>query len=228
MPHYTGPLALIAALALSPAPAMAQKGKAAAANKKLYCWNQDGQRVCADALPAHLAGAAREEINARSGLRTGEVQRAMTPEERAARAEEEARLKVEALAEETRRRTEQALLVTFQDEDDLRRVFTERVTLVDNSIQTARYNVASLREGLVTLLRTAAERELSGKPVPDKLATDIRRRHAQLLYHQQLQRSFERQRTSLDEEIETTLQRFRALRATPAGRGNAAPVAPAP
>lgn len=219
MPHYTGPLALIAALALSPVPAQAQKGKApAATDKKLYCWDEGGQRVCADALPAHAVGAAREEINASSGMRTAEVQRALTPEERAAQAEEEARQRVEALAEETRRRTEKALLVTFQNEDDLRRVFSERVTLVENSIQTARYNVASLREGLVTLLRTAAERELAGKPVPEKLAGDIRQRHTQLLYHQLLQRSFERQRASLDEEIETTLERYRALKSAPPGR----------
>lgn len=224
MPHYTGPMALIAALALSPVPAMAQKGAAQAGGKKLYCWDEAGQRVCADTLPAHLAGVAREEISARSGMRTAEVQRALTDEERAALAEEEARQRSQALAEETRRRTEQALLVTFQDEDDLRRVFNDRVTLVDNSVQTARYNVASLRDGLVTLLRTAAERELSGKPVAEKLAADIRQRHTQLLYHQLLQRSFERQRTSLDEEIETTLQRYRALKSAPAGR-SAAPQA---
>ncbi len=216
MPNQTGPLALIAALALLPGAAHAQ---AQAGSKKLYCWDEDGRRVCADTLPAHAVGAAREEISARSGMRTAEVQRALTPEERAAAAEEEARARMEAMAEESRRRTEQAMLTTFQNEDELRRVFAERVTLVDNSIDTARYNVASLREGLVTLLRTAAERELSGKPVPEKLAGDIRQRHTQLLYHQLLQRSFERQRASLDEEIESTLARFRALKSGDTGTG---------
>ena len=105
------------------------------------------------------------------------------------------------------------MLTSFQSEDELRRVFAERINLVDNSINTARYNVASLREGLVTLLRTAGERELAGKPVPDKLSGDIRVRHAQLLYHTALEASFERQRAELDVEIEQILQRYRELKA---------------
>ncbi|MBD9369865.1 hypothetical protein [Xanthomonas sp. XNM01] len=214
----------IALLALSVLPAGAQQRKAPpTANKKLYCWDQNGQRVCADALPAEAMQGAREEISVRSGLRTAEVQRALTDEERAAQAEEEALRRTEALAAETRRQTDQAMLASFDDEDELKRVFAERITLVDNSIATARYNVASLREGLVTLLRTAGERELGGKPVPDKLAGDIRQRHQQLLYHKHLQRSFETQRASLDQEIDDTLQRYRELRAPRTGAATQAP-----
>ncbi len=221
-------LGLLAAGILLPAAALAQANKDATP-KKLYCWNENGQRKCADSLPPEAMAAAREEINVRSGMRTGEVQRALTDEERAAQAEEEAKRKTEALAAETRRRTDQAMLTSFQTEDELRRVFAERVNLVDNSINTARYNVASLREGLVTLLRTAGERELSGKPVPDKLAGDIRVRHAQLLYHTALQASFERQRAELDVEIEQIMQRYRDLKASDApGARVALDLPPAP
>ncbi len=221
-------LGLLAAGILLPAAALAQANKDAAP-KKLYCWNENGQRKCADSLPPEAMAAAREEINVRSGMRTGEVQRALTDEERAAQAEEEAKRKTEALAAETRRRTDQAMLTSFQTEEELRRVFAERVNLVDNSINTARYNVASLREGLVTLLRTAGERELSGKPVPDKLAGDIRVRHAQLLYHTALQASFERQRAELDVEIEQIMQRYRDLKASDApGARVALDLPPAP
>lgn len=221
-------LGLLAAGILLPTAALAQANKDAAP-KKLYCWNENGQRKCADSLPPEAMAAAREEINVRSGMRTGEVQRALTDEERAAQAEEEAKRKTEALAAETRRRTDQAMLTSFQTEDELRRVFAERVNLVDNSINTARYNVASLREGLVTLLRTAGERELSGKPVPDKLAGDIRVRHAQLLYHTALQASFERQRAELDVEIEQIMQRYRELKASDApGARVALDLPPAP
>ncbi|GAB3511956.1 hypothetical protein [Pseudoxanthomonas daejeonensis] len=212
--HRTLRVLLAAGLVL-PALALAQ-GKKDEAPKKLYCWNENGQRKCADSLPPEAMAAAREEISIRSGMRTGEVQRAMTGEERAAQAEEEAKRKTEALAAETRRRTDQAMLTSFQSEDELRRVFSERINLVDNSINTARYNVTSLREGLVTLLRSAGERELAEKPVPEKLATDIRVRHAQLLYHSALQSSFERQRAELDVEIEDILQRYRQLKASDA------------
>ena len=185
-------VALAAGLAL-PVAAQDKSG----AGKKLYCWTQNGQRTCADSLPPEAMAAAREEISVSSGMRTGEVQRALTDEERAAQAEAEALRRTEAAAAETRRRTDQAMLTSFQTEDELRRVFTERV-------------------GLVTLLRVAGERELSGKPVPEKTATDIRVRHAQLRYHAALERSFERQRAELDVEIEDILQRFRVLKANDA------------
>jgi hypothetical protein len=222
-------LALLAVGLVLPAlPAAAQEEKES--SKKLYCWTENGQRKCADSLPPEAMAAAREEISVSSGMRTGEVQRALTEEERAAQAAAEAQRRSEALAEETRRRTEQALLTSFQSEDELRRVFAERVNLVDNSIQTARFNVTSLREGLVTLLRTAGERELGGKPVPDKLAGDIRTRHSQLLYHTALQASFERQRAELDVEIDEILLRYRELKAgdVPGGRTAAIDLPPAP
>ncbi|WP_081760074.1 hypothetical protein [Pseudoxanthomonas suwonensis] len=211
-------VALLAAVAL---PAAAQDKNA---KKKLYCWDQDGKRICADSLPPEALGVAREEISSGSGMmRTAEVQRALTDAERAAQAEEEAVRRTEAAAAETRRLTDQAMLTSFQTEDELRRVFAERVNLVDNSIATTRYNVTSLREGLVTLLRTAGERELSGKPVPDKVANDIRARHAQLRYNTVLQASYERQRAELDSEIEQTLQRYRELKGiAPAAEATAA------
>ena len=207
-------LAIPALLAM--APAAAQKAGGDAAKKKLYCWDQNGTRMCSDTLPQDAVNRARDEINAANGNRTAEVQRALTDDERAQRALDAAQQQADAAAADTRRRTEQAMLTSYQSEDELRRVFTERVGLVDNAIATARYNVVSLREGLVTLLRVAGERELSGKPVPEKTATDIRVRHAQLRYHAALERSFERQRAELDVEIEDILQRFRVLKANDA------------
>ena len=58
--------------------------------------------------------------------------------------------------------------MSYQSEDDLRRVFNERTSIVDNSIRTARYNVTSLREGLdetLTVLRLG---------VPPTLARTLR------------------------------------------------------
>ncbi|MFT4256523.1 MAG: hypothetical protein QM599_06150 [Pseudoxanthomonas sp.] len=195
-------------------PASAQKSP----EKKLYCWEEKGSRVCSDALPAEAAGRAREEFSVKSGLRTGEVQRALTDEERAAAAEEAQQQAADAAAVETRRRTEQAMLASYTSEDDLRRVFSERASLVGNNIETARYNVASLRETLVSLLDTAAARELSGKPVPPDLAANIKSRHAQLQRQLRMQADFEQQRTELDGEIEETLRRYRELKGAAAAR----------
>lgn len=213
------PLLLLLLGAAVSSPAMAQKADAPA--KKLYCWNENGQRVCSDALPAEAVNRAREEINAKSGMRTAEVARAMSEEERAQAASDEQQRQVDQAAADTRRRTEQAMLMSYQSEDELRRVFNERTGIVDNSIRTARYNVTSLREGLVSMLQTAGDRELDGKPVAPAMAENIRNRHRELLRQRQLQASFERQRAELDVEIAEITRRYRELKGI-----EAAPAAP--
>ena len=204
---------LAASLALSPL-AMAQDK--AAPVKKLYCWNENGQRICSDALPADAVNRARDEINAKSGMRTAEIGRALTDEERTQAAEDAAQQKVDQAAADTRRRTDQAMLASYQTEDALNRVFKERINIVDNSIRTARYNVTSLREGLVSLLQTAGDLELSGRPINAELADSIDKRHQELVRQRQLQANFENQRRELDVEIADIMRRYRELKATPA------------
>ncbi len=210
MRHTSTLLLLGLGLGMGCNPAHAQQKEAAA--KKLYCWDDNGQRVCSDALPAEAVNRAREEISVNSGLKTGEVGRALTAEERVQAAADAAQQALDLAALDTRRRTEQAMLTSYRSEEELRRVFNERTAIVDNNINTASYNVASLRDGLVTLLRTAGDRELAGKPVSPEVATNIRNRHAELLHMLRLQASFERQRTELEQEVSETLQRYRIMK----------------
>lgn len=182
------------------------------ATKKLYCWNENGQRVCSDALPAEAVTRAREEINAASGLRTAEVDRALTEEERAQAEAAKIQAQLDEAAQETRRRTEQAMLLSYRSEEELRRVFNERIAIVDNNIKTARYNVVSLREGLVSLLQVAGDRELAGQTVAAETTANIRSRHADLMRQRQLQASFERQRAELDVEIAEIMRRYREMK----------------
>jgi len=208
-PSKTGATALLALAALA-LPALAQNKPEA--GKKLYCWDEGGRRICSDTLPAEAVNNAREEFNARSGLRSAEVQRALTAEEQADAALAAAQAQVDAAAVETRKRTEQAMLSTYGSEDALRRVFNERAAIVDNNIQTAAYNVASLRDALATQLQAAGNKELSGQKIADKQADDIRQRHRELQAQLRLQAAFERQRKALDVEIDETLARYRVLK----------------
>ncbi|HYQ22571.1 hypothetical protein [Stenotrophomonas sp.] len=186
--------------------------KPATADKKLYCWNEGKERICSDALPADAVNNAREEFSARSGVRNAQVERALTDEERAAASTAAAQAKLDQMAAQTRQRTEQAMLTTYGSEDALRKVFTERQEVLDNNLNTARYNVASLRDSLVTLLATAGDRELAGGKVTAKQADAISQRHAQLQAQQRLQASFEQQQVVLKTEIEASLQRYRELK----------------
>jgi len=122
-----------------------------AAPKKLYCWNEGGERICSDALPANAVNNAREEFSAETGLRRGQVGAALDADGRAAAAAAAAQQRLDEMAQQTRQRTEQAMLLNYADEAALRAVFAERAAILDNNIATARYNVASLREGLVTM-----------------------------------------------------------------------------
>ncbi len=211
-------LLMLAALAV---PALAQN-KPADPGKKLYCWDQGGERICSDTLPQDAVNKARDEFNARSGTRSAAVQRALTAEERAEVALTEAQAQVDAAAAETRKRTEQAMLSTYGSEDALRRVFAERTAIVDNNIKTAAYNVTSLREALSSQLQSAGNKELAGQRVADKQAQDIRLRHNELLAQLRLQTAFQQQRVALDAEIAESLARYREL------KGIAAPAATAP
>lgn len=208
-------LLVLALCASLPPLALAQD---AAPVKKLYCWNENGQRVCSDALPADAVNRARDEISAKSGMRTGTVERALTEEEKAQAESDAQQRKVDEAALATRRRTDQAMLASYQSEAELGRVFAERTSIVDNSIRTARYNVVSLREGLVSLLQTAGDRELAGKPVTPDMAANIAQRHRELVRQQHLQASFEKQRVELDAEIADIIQRYRQMKGMEEGK----------
>src|SRR5690606_23686602 len=116
----------------------------------------------------------------------------------------QAQAQVDAAAVETRKRTEQAMLATYGNEDALRRVFNERTAIVDNNIKTANYNVTSLREALAAQLLSAGNRELAGQKVSDKQAEENRQRHNELLAQLRMQAAFEEQRQALEVEIAET------------------------
>ena len=207
------PAVLFAGLLLAvPCTVPAQSRDGGKVEKKLYCWNEGKERICSDSLPADAVNHAREEFNAKSGLRNAQVQRALTDEERAAASTVAAQQQLDLMAEQTRQRTEQAMLTTYGSEDDLRRVFAERQEVLDNNLKTAEYNVTSLRESLVALLSAAGDRELAGGKVADRQAEAIRQRHVQLQSQQRLQAGFLQQQQALKAEIESTLQRYRELK----------------
>lgn len=205
----TRPLPWLAlGLATLAAPAVAQK-----ADKKLYCWDENGSRVCSDALPPDAVNRARDEINSKSGMRTSSVAAPMTEAERAAAQAAAALADAQQRAAQSREVSDQGLLQNFASEDKLQRVFDERRQQLDDSVRMGEYNLTNLRGGLIALLNQASARELAGKPVADTLLADIRARHAELSRQQALLADFASARAVLDGEIAETLARYRDLKA---------------
>ncbi|GAA3926419.1 hypothetical protein [Luteimonas lutimaris] len=180
--------------------------------KKIYCWDENGHKVCGDALPADAADAARTEISARTGMTVRSVDRAPTAEERAAAAEAGRQATREAEAEAAAKRRDLAMVESYATEADLRRAYGERITLVEESLKTSRLGLVNLRASLLSLLRQAADLELQSKPVRKALADNIQRQHGDLLRQQAILEQQVHDRASLGSDLEQALERYRALK----------------
>lgn len=212
--HTLFTAALLTALASQ---AFAQKSDAPA--KKLYCWNEGGQKVCGDALPASAVNSERTEINARSGMPTAHYPRALNESERAAAKQQAEADRISALQAEAQRRREMAMVESYASEDDLRRAYENRLSLSAGTLKASQMAVSGLRLSLLNLLRRANESELMGKPVATPLAQNIRRQHDELKRQQRLLSQLEREATEIEGEFEDTLSRYRTLKTPTTGDG---------
>ena len=201
------------AATLATVAAFAAAGHAAAApqGKKLYCWEEGGRTICGDALPADAADNARREFSARTGRQVGEVARAPTVEERAALEADRALAERQALSEAERLRRELAMVESYATEEELRRAFDNRIVLMDDKVQATRSAIASLRQALVTRLRSAGELELAGKPVGAELAAAIATQHEAVGRQRALLASQQAERVALDAELASAVARYREL-----------------
>ncbi len=203
---------LLALCASADAQRKPQKTAKTSVQKKLYCWTENGRRICGDALPPEAAGRARTEINPRSGLRTGEVARALTAAERAEAAVAAQRAQVYAEAEAARVRRDLAMVESYVTEADLRRAYNARIVLVDESVKASVLGEANLRLSLLGLLNQAADLELAGKPVAAALTANIRLQNDELQRQLRILAEQRHDRATLDQELQAALQRYRALK----------------
>ena len=205
---------LAAALAIAALLATAAPLSAAPQDKKLYCWEEEGRKICGDALPADAADNARTEFSAKTGMQVGEVGRAPTAEERAALEAAQAQAEREAREEAARLRRELAMVESYATEDELRRAFQNRVALLDDTVQASRLAIGNLREGLLARLRRASELELAGKAVDAELAGAITAQHDALRRQRGILSTQQQERATLDAELESAVARYRELKGT--------------
>ena len=226
MPHSNRILATAVVLGIAALVASAglhAQGQASAQNtqKKIYCWNEGGSKVCGDALPANAADSARTEISAKSGLQTRQVSRALTDTERSAAALAQEHAQRVADAEAMQQRRDLAMVESYATEADLRRAYGERTELLDETLKASTLGAANLRLSLLTLLRQASDREMASEVVPKSLVNTIRGQHDELLRQQQILAAQKKDRAALDADLQDAVARYRALKAPP----DAAPAA---
>ena len=197
--------------------------------KKLYRYvDKNGNVTYVDALPADAADAARKEFNSESGQTTGAVDRALTAEERAAReANKEAEAKAAAVAAQ-QKLLEESMLVNYQTEADLRHAYDERISLLQQTIESTDISLKNVRGSLASLLAEASEAELYGRKVDTRRAGTIRELRSEMVKQQSFQVTRLSELTTLNSEFDRVLLRFRELRGAADAAKSPAPAAPAP
>ena len=181
--------------------------------KKLYRWvDKDGKVQFTDALPAEAVDQARTEINAESGMATSSIERALTPEERAAKQALDAATATATKEAERVRQTEEAMIASFQSEDELKRSFKIRTELLQQTLDAIEAGIGSQRASLSSLLADASEAELAGTAVNAKQASSIRELHVEMAKQQQMLVVKQGELVALDQELVRLVERFREIK----------------
>ena len=131
--------ALLVALALVTGAPLAQ------AAGKLYCCNDaSGKQVCGDLMPQECYGRAYREVGD-SGRTVRNVEAPLTAEQRAERAAEDEKRKVEEAARQEQRRKDLALLNTYGSVGDIDAMRERALGDVEKSVAAADARIAEIR-----------------------------------------------------------------------------------
>ncbi len=181
---------------------------------KIYRWvDENGQVHYGTTIPPEYQNQARDELN-EQGVVTERVERALTPEEIAARqAEEEARRQAEE-AERKRRIEARQIMENFNSEEDIQRRRRLRLEGVDRSLQITRDTLAAQQRNLDKLNKQAAEQERSGRTVSKALLSAIDDLKKQMAKQREYLKTKEKEKAAINAEFDHILQEYRRVRNT--------------
>ena len=134
-----------------------------AKEKKIYRWvDKDGRVQISDQLPPDAVDRARKEYNAKTGSLRNDVQRQLSPAEKAV-AEQQAKAEAAAMAAIKAKRIEQGILINYETEKELQRFFDERTNLLKQTIISLKASIQSRRALLISTLNELGEAEMKGQ-----------------------------------------------------------------
>lgn len=200
--------------------------------KKLYCWNEGGRKVCGDALPASAVNSARTELSAKTGLPRAEIGRALTAEEQAAQRAQSLQEQLAADARAAQARADLALADSYDSEQALKRAYQIRYDLIDESLKTSQMAINNQRNGLVRLLQAAADLEMKGQTIDKQLAENIQKQRSAFVDAQATHQQQQIGKLQLDKQLVEALARWRHARgldqpaSEPASAGHSTPATP--
>lgn len=144
---------------------------------KLYKWvDEDGNIHYSDKIVTEAVNHQRSELT-KDGMETKRIDKAksreMLMEEEKLRKEREKLLAEQQLLLQEQEAQDDALLRTFQSEEDIVRAKKSKLDAIDSKIKVDRSNIRGAKRQLAKLQKSAATSELQGKRVPKSLLDDI-------------------------------------------------------
>ena len=179
---------------------------------KLYKWVDDeGRTHYSDKVPPSDTHRARSHLD-EHGITVKEVDAAKTEEELRQEAEQERLRQERQRLVEKQQAQDRVLLRTFRSEDDILMTRNGQVQAVDTYIRVTQANIKRLKTTLDEMQQRAAERELSGKPVSNRMQNDIETKRNALkdAYRSIINREHDKNR--IRQSFARDLQRFRELK----------------
>lgn len=180
--------------------------------QKLYRWtDKDGKVHYTDQLPPEAAKDAREQLN-QQGVVVERTERALSDEEKSARAVDDAKAAEQRRIDEEKAKMDAVLVGSYPSESDLQRSYKERFDLIEQSLESARVSIRSQEKSLADLLAHAADLERNGKPVSQTVIDSITRTRAQVAEQRGYLIRRETEGAALRAEFDALVKRYRELK----------------
>jgi hypothetical protein len=172
---------------------------------KIYRWvDAQGNVRFSDTLPAEAVDGARSEISRQSGNPLADIERNLTPEERAQKAAEEAEILAAQQRELQLLHDQKILIQTFPSLESLKADYEERRGTLRDRAMGERAGMEDFKVILLSHLQKAADIETAGHPVPADIQQAVASHYA--LYHEK-----QLLLVKLDQDIETLNQQELAM-----------------
>ncbi len=194
----------------------------AAAQQRTYkCVDDKGRVYYTQVPPSECLGRETQELS-RQGSVTKSTGRALTPEQQAAREEVRKKQEEQEIAAREEKRRNQALLNTYSSEKDIEDARGRALEDNKQAIQDTERRIAGAEKRKKEL---DAEKEFYlKKPMPPKLAQDIKNNEVEIRNQRELLEAKKKQVANINAKYDEDKRRYVALtRSAPASPTKAAP-----
>lgn len=197
-----GAAALGLTLLAASAPAMAGK---------IVCWtDDDGNRACGDRVPPKAARKERTIMDDEGRAREVRARERTAEEVRAERAARELNEELKRRQDE-QRRYDQYLVQTFGSVAEIEQARENRLAMIDGRLRLLEKASADSETSLAQLQEQAQPHLDNERPVPEKLAEQIRSFTQAVADNQAAMRSLKEERLSLNEQFDEDIRRYQTL-----------------